>query len=72
MEEFNKALPNKQYVDAANQLEQVRATSIVSIHTINLFLKAQQTNHISASAQHYHITTNDNDLAIVITIQSHF
>lgn len=27
MEEFNKALPDKNYVEAANMLEQVRATN---------------------------------------------
>lgn len=36
MEEFNKALQDKKYVDAANQLERVRAAYIISTQVPNL------------------------------------
>lgn len=36
MEEFNKALQDKKFVDAANQLERVRAAYIISTQALNL------------------------------------
>lgn len=37
MEEFNKALPNKNYVEAANMLQRVRAANIIIEFGICLF-----------------------------------
>lgn len=36
MEEYNKALVEKKYVDAANNLEKVRAANITLKHTLQI------------------------------------